>query len=110
MRKSDRTANYGEGMAYEDLPPKTRKGGKDIKTMSKSTNQASDKPAKKYAKTRGEHYKDIVIAILVTGIIAFIAGAIFANNNNAQIVKAVQAVTPTAEAQAVKNRGGGAND
>lgn len=86
---------------YEDLNPKTRKGGKDSK-MSKSTNQAEPKTAKKYAKTRGEHAKDIIIAILVTGIIAFIAGAIFANNNNAQITKAVQAVTPTAHAEQSK--------
>lgn len=87
---------------FEDLPPKTRKGGKDIKPMSKSTNQASDKPAKKYAKTRGEHYKDIVIAILVTGIIAFIGGVVFANGNNAKIDAAVKAVQPVAQAEAKK--------
>jgi len=38
--------------------------------MPKTTNTPEAKPAKKYAKTRGEHYKDIVIAILVTSIIA----------------------------------------
>lgn len=87
-------------LQYEDLNPKTRKGGKDIKPMSKTTQTEAPKASKKYAKTRGEHYKDIVIAILVTGIIAFIAGAVFANNNNAQITKAVQAVTPSVAAQA----------
>lgn len=71
--------------------------GKDSK-MSKNTKQAEATPAKTYNKTRGEHYKDIVIAVLVAGIVAFIGGAIFANNHNAQISRAVQAVTPTAEA------------
>lgn len=100
MRKPDRTANYGDGMAYEETPQKTRKGGKDIKLMSKSTNQASDKPAKKYAKTRGEHYKDIVIAILVTAVVAFVVGVHYANNQHAETAKAVEAAT--AQTTAVK--------
>lgn len=69
---------------------------------NKTTNQAETKPAKKYAKTRGEHYKDIVIAILVTGIIAFIGGMYFSNQHNAEIARAVSAVQPTAHAETSK--------
>ena len=54
--------------------------------MSKSTNTAgSDKPAKRYAKTRGEHYKDIVIAVLVASIVAFISGTIYAGQVNERV-------------------------
>lgn len=58
------------------------------------------KTSKKYAKTRGEHYKDIVIAILVASIIAFIGGMHFSNQQNGKIANAVKAVTPTVSAQA----------
>lgn len=61
---------------------------------------AEQKPAKKYAKTRGEHYKDIVIAILVAGIIAFISGMHFSNQQNNHTAEAVK--TATAQATAVK--------
>ncbi|HYG84617.1 MAG TPA: hypothetical protein VD907_07125 [Verrucomicrobiae bacterium] len=63
------------------------------------TNQAEpSKPAKKYAKTKGEHFKDIVIAVLVASIVAFVAGMYFANQHQADIDKAVSAVAPKAEA------------
>ena len=71
--------------------------------MSKNTNTEVVKVSKKYAKTRGEHYKDIVIAVLVTAIIAFGLGVKIQANRNAEIAKAVsQAVTPTANAEASK--------
>jgi Mn2+/Fe2+ NRAMP family transporter len=71
--------------------------------MSKtSTTNEQPKAVKKYAKTRGEHYKDIVIAILVTSIIAFVGGVVFANKQEAEVKSAVSAaqavVTPVAEA------------
>lgn len=57
---------------------------------------------KKYAKTRGEHYKDIVIAILITAVIAFIGGMVFANKQNTEVKNAVSAaqaaIAPKAEA------------
>lgn len=53
------------------------------------------KTSKKYAKTRGEHYKDIVIAILVAGIVAFMGGMHFSNQQHADTVKAVQSATAT---------------
>lgn len=75
----------------------TRKGGKDITKMSKPKN---DTPVKVYQKTRGEHVKDVMIAILVAGIIAFIAGMHFANKQNAKVSEAVNAVTLTQSAEA----------
>lgn len=70
--------------------------------MSKTTQTEQPKAVKKYAKTRGEHYKDIVIAILVTTMIAFTGGMVFANKQQAEVRNAVSAaqkvVTPTAEA------------
>ena len=87
-------------MHFEDLPTKNRKavGRPKVKTMAKTTNEAQ-KPSKKYAKSRAEHYKDIAIAVLITGIVAFIAGAQFASSHQAEIDRAVQAVTPTAQAE-----------
>lgn len=93
-------------MQYELTPIKpltiTRKGGKDIKKMSKTTQTEQPKAVKKYAKTRGEHYKDIVITILVTAIIAFICGAVFQSKQQNAINTAVKAVTPSASAEASK--------
>ena len=65
--------------------------------MPKTTNEAQ-KPSKKYNKTRAEHYKDIAIFVLVTAIIAFIAGLQFANSNDAKVQAAVQALTPVVSA------------
>lgn len=67
--------------------------------MTKSTTNEAPKASKKYAKTRGEHYKDIVIAILVTAIVAFGLGVKVQADRNAEVAKAVStAVTPTATA------------
>lgn len=91
-------------MEYIETPIKkliTRKGGKGNKMPNTNKIEAA-KTAKKYAKTRGEHIKDVLIAVLVTGIVAFIGGAVFANNHNAEISRAVQSVTPVAEAQPSK--------
>ena len=91
---------------YEDMAPRklnTRKGGKDMKMSSnKSTVTEAPKASRKYAKTRGEHIKDIVIAILVAGVIAFIGGMHFANNQHAQMDSAVKAAQSTAVAPVKK--------
>lgn len=96
------------GTAYIDIPElKTRKGGKDLVKMAKSQNNAevSKAPAKKYQKSRGEHAKDILIAILITGVVAFVGGIVFANKQNARVeqaVKAAQVAAPVATAEASK--------
>lgn len=58
-----------------------------------NTSKEASKPAKSYNKTRGEHNKDIVIAILITAVIAFVGGMHFSNNQHAQVAKAVTAAT-----------------
>ena len=89
-------------MDYIETPVKpliiTRKGGKDMK-MSKQA-KVTEAPAKVYNKTRGEHFKDLVITALVIGIIAFIGGMQFAKGNQAEINRAVQAVQPNTQAVA----------
>lgn len=90
---------------YIDIPllTKTAKsGGKGQKMPNKTTNTPEVKTGKKYAKTRGEHFKDIVIAVLVTAIVAFIAGAVFQSKQQNAINTAVKAVTPSASAEASK--------
>lgn len=68
-------------------------GGKDSQ-MSKSTITAEpNKPAKQYRKSRGEHAKDIMIAVLITAVIAFIGGMHFSNNQHAETERAVTAAT-----------------
>lgn len=79
----------------------TRKGGK-VNKMTKTTVNEAPKASKKYAKTRGEHYKDIVITILVTAIVAFICGAVFQSKQQNAINTAVKAVAPSASAEASK--------
>lgn len=85
-------------LEYEDIPekqPVKNRVGKDSK-MSKTASEP--KSSKKYAKTRGEHYKDIVIAVLVTAVVAFIAGSVYANNQHEATAQAVQQATAQAEA------------
>lgn len=65
-------------LQYEELP-KSRiiKKGK-VTSMNKSQ-QAKQKPRKavtSYNKSQTEHRKDIIIAILITAILSFIAGSI----------------------------------
>jgi hypothetical protein len=58
-----------------------------------NTSKGASKPAKSYNKTRGEHNKDIVIAILITTVIAFVGGMHFSNNQHAETARAVSAAT-----------------
>lgn len=71
--------------------------------MSKNSTTEAPKASKKYSKSRGEHAKDIMIAVLVTAVIAFIGGLVFANKQNARVEQAVKSaqavVTPTAHAE-----------
>jgi hypothetical protein len=92
------------GTAYIDIPQitKTAKSGGKVNKMTKTTQTEAVKASKKYAKTRGEHYKDIVITILVTAIVAFICGAVFQSKQHNAITTAVKAVTPSASAEASK--------
>lgn len=90
------------GTPYAATPIKPLRTVGRVKQMTKTTQTAEPKTAKKYAKTKGEHAKDIVIAILVTSIIAFIGGMVFANKQQAEVKNAVsaaqQTIAPVAEA------------
>lgn len=95
-----------DGMQYEKTPIKkliTRKGGK-VNNMTKNTKAAMKTPSKSYDKTRGEHVKDIVIAILVAGVIAFVVGVHYSDTKTAQLQNAVSAskVTASVPAPSVK--------
>ncbi len=94
-----------DGMTYEKTPIKfnlTRKGGK-VSKMTKQPIVIEAKPVKRYSKTRGEHLKDIVIAVLVSAVIAFVAGSYFANKRNSEMQSAVKAAsTPVAQAPELK--------
>jgi len=99
---ADVTAGYS--MKYEDLPAKNNKiiTRKDSKMSKKKEEMPTAKFKKSYSKSRAEHYKDVIIAVLVTGIIAFIAGVQFNNGQNKAITAAVNAITPTASATELK--------
>lgn len=96
-------------MEYELTPVKNlipqKRGGKDINIMSKTTNAPEPtKTGKKYAKTRGEHFKDVVIAILIASIIAFIAGMSFQNKQQDAIQQAAKSIAPAASAEAATSK------
>lgn len=88
-------------MQYELTAIKPLRVGKDIKPMSqpKSTNKA-EAPAKSYNKTRGEHFKDLIIVALVVAIAAFIGGMQFSNKQQAEVRNAVSAAQVAAPAVA----------
>lgn len=83
---------------YEDMAFKTPQTVGRKKIMAKSTKEVpTAKTRKAYNKSRGEHFKDVVIAVLIAGIVAFIAGMQFANSNQAKVDAAVETAR-TAEA------------
>lgn len=89
---------------YEDLPPKKYKfkKGQTAKKGAKMSKEATPKKVTKYNKSRGEHAKDLIIAVLVSSIIAFVVGMTFANKQNSQVTEAVQAAETAMTAEAVE--------
>lgn len=87
-------------MDYIETPIKPYRVGRISTKMSqpKTTQPEPVKaPKAKYSKTKGEHFKDIVIAILVTAIIAFVGGMVFQGKQQDAIntaVKGAQTVAP----------------
>lgn len=88
---------------YEDIPPSPRllRVGKGSK-MSKSNQSKVEAPAKSYNKTRGEHFKDMVIVALVVGIIAFGLGVKFQADRNAEMQSAVKSAQAAVSTDSVK--------
>lgn len=87
---------------YEDLTPKPERVGKDSQMSKAPTTNEAPKVSRKYAKTRGEHLKDMVIVALVAGLIAFISGMHFSNQQHAATAQAVKAAQVTATADVKK--------
>ena len=87
-------------MEYIETPINPYRVGRTFKKMSNNKPTATPEvkaPKAKYSKTRGEHIKDIIIAMLVTGIIAFSAGIWFNEGKHKEIetaVKGAQTVAP----------------
>jgi len=67
---------------------------KKIESIEKELNIQNPK---KYAKTRTEHFKDITIAVLITGIICFGLGVKFQADRNTEIQEAIKEVTVNSE-------------
>lgn len=90
------------GTPYEATPIKPARVGRAIKMPNNTKTEAVKASPKRYAKTRGEHYKDMVIVALIVGIVAFGLGVRFQANRNAELQSAVKAaqtaaVTPAPE-------------
>lgn len=88
-------------LEFEDMPLKLSPiAGRISKKMSQksTTPEAVKAPKAKYSKTRGEHFKDLVITALVVSIIAFVGGMTFQSKQQDAIntaVKGAQTVAPT---------------
>lgn len=90
-------------MDFIETPITTKKPervGRVKMTKTISTPEAP-KASKKYQKSRGEHAKDILIAVLITGVVAFVGGTMFANKQNARVEQAVKAAQVTAPVASV---------
>lgn len=61
--------------------------------MPNTNKTEAPKASRKYNKTRGEHAKDVVIAVLITAVIAFVGGMHFSNKQHAEVTQAVTAAT-----------------
>lgn len=90
----------GYVLEFEDMPRKPIWAGRISTKMSQPKNnqvEAVKASKPKYSKTRGEHFKDLVITALVIGIIAFIGGVTFQAKQQDAIntaVKGAQTVAP----------------
>lgn len=89
----------------DDIPfHKPERVGRISKKMSQpKTNQPEVKASKsKYSKTRGEHFKDLVITALIVGIVAFVGGMTFQGKQQDAINTAVKGAQTTAPAEVKK--------
>lgn len=97
-----------EGMEYEELQQpkhkiskqkisKERKMGKDT---SNKTN--SNEVIRVYAPSRLEVAKTVLIAMLITGLVAFIAGVSYANRQHESIQAKVDGAVQSAQATPIK--------
>lgn len=87
-------------MEYIETPINPIRVGRVTKmTKSQPTPEAPKAAKAKYSKTRGEHIKDVIIAMLVTGIIAFAGGIWFNEGKQQEIETAVKGAQTAAPAE-----------
>lgn len=89
-------------MEYIETPINPYRVGRTFNKMSKQTATQPEvkAPKAKYSKTRGEHIKDVIIAMLVTGIIAFAAGIWFNEGKQHEIETAIKGAQTVAQPEA----------
>lgn len=84
----------GRYFKYEQAKPKkyniVQTDG-NVGNMKKEVTTPAPAPTKSYSKTRGEHFKDLVICALVIGIVAFVGGTVYADKQNDEVRNAVSA-------------------
>lgn len=90
-------------LRYEDMTKKYNVS-KGVGNMSNKQEVPMAKTRKVYEKSRTEHIKDIVIAVLITAVIAFVCGVHYANSQreatDTAVNKAVQSVKASQTATA----------
>lgn len=82
---------------FIETPLTPNRVGRTFTKMSKPEPTTTVPVKAKYAKTKGEHNKDLIIAILIAGIIAFVGGMTFQGRQQDAIntaVKGAQTVAP----------------
>lgn len=67
--------------------------------MNKKVESKPTKAPRKYQPTRVEVFKTVLIAVLITGMTAFVAGMQFQAKQQDAIQRAVSALAPVAEAK-----------
>lgn len=97
---SDHLMDYIGSEDFPDKIPPRKKPARVGRTEMSKQSTTSEAPV--YNKTRGEHRKDLVIAILVSGIITFIGGMTFQARQQAAIESAVKGVQVVAPAEVKK--------
>jgi hypothetical protein len=89
-------------LPFIETPINPNRVGRTFIKMSNQPTQEAPKVKAKYAKTKGEHFKDIVIAVLVSGVIAFIGGMTFQGKQQDAINTAVKGAQVVAQPEVKK--------
>lgn len=87
---------------FIETPLTPIKVGRTFTKMSKESTPTPAPVKAKYAKTKGEHTKDLIIAVLIAGIIAFIGGMTFQAKQQDAITSAVKGAQTVAPVEVKK--------
>lgn len=95
--------SYGTDFIDDPKLNKPERVGKGIKMSKQNKSTEPNKPAKKaYTPTRMEVVKTVIIAVLITAVVAFICGMNFQKSHDMEVKNAVSQATATAQAANVK--------